>query len=129
MYISRLAFHTVPGKTHAVEQHLLQMREMLVKAGGTRPRVSRRLLRRAGCRLRAGRAGSGGAGGPAPARHRECGVPSMDATDVRLAHPIPEARGLSARGVTTMGTPALPRSVEGTARAQMEVRLLPEQSP
>ena len=41
MYISRLAFHTVPGKTHEVEQHLLQLREMVVKAGGARPRVSR----------------------------------------------------------------------------------------
>jgi quinol monooxygenase YgiN len=41
MYISRLAFHTVPGKTHEVEQHLLQLREMVLKAGGTRPRVAR----------------------------------------------------------------------------------------
>jgi hypothetical protein len=41
MYISRLAFHTVPGKTHELEQHLLQLREMVVKAGGTQPRVSR----------------------------------------------------------------------------------------
>ena len=41
MYISRLAFHTVPGKTHEVEQHLLQLREMVLKAGGAHPRVSR----------------------------------------------------------------------------------------
>lgn len=41
MYISRLAFHTVPGKTHEVEQRLLQLREMVLKAGGTHPRVSR----------------------------------------------------------------------------------------
>jgi hypothetical protein len=41
MYISRLAFHTVPGKTHEVERHLLQLREMVRKAGGTQPRVSR----------------------------------------------------------------------------------------
>jgi hypothetical protein len=41
MYISRLAFHTAPGKTHEVEHHLLQLREMVVKAGGTMPRVSR----------------------------------------------------------------------------------------
>jgi hypothetical protein len=41
MYISRLAFHTVPGKTHEVEQHLLQLRQMVLKAGGTHPRVSR----------------------------------------------------------------------------------------
>jgi hypothetical protein len=34
MYISRLAFHTMPGKTHEVEQHLLQLREMVLKAGG-----------------------------------------------------------------------------------------------
>jgi len=41
MYISRLAFHTAPGKTHDVEQHLLQLRAMVMKAGGTNPRVSR----------------------------------------------------------------------------------------
>ena len=41
MYISRLAFHTVPGKTHEVEQHLLQLQEMVRKAGGTQPRVAR----------------------------------------------------------------------------------------
>jgi hypothetical protein len=33
MYISRLAFHTVPGKTYEVEKHLLQLREMVLKAG------------------------------------------------------------------------------------------------
>ena len=37
MYISRLAFHTVPGKTHEVEQPLLQLRKMVRKAGGTYP--------------------------------------------------------------------------------------------
>ncbi len=41
MYISRLAFHTAPGKTHEVEHGLLQLREMVIKAGGTKPRVSR----------------------------------------------------------------------------------------
>jgi hypothetical protein len=41
MYISRLAFHTVPGKTHEVEQHLLQLREMVLKAGGSHARVLR----------------------------------------------------------------------------------------
>jgi len=41
MYISRFAFHTMPGKTHEVERHLLQLREMVLKAGGTHPRVSR----------------------------------------------------------------------------------------
>lgn len=41
MYISRLAFHTVPGKTHEVEKHLLQLRGMVLKVGGTHPRISR----------------------------------------------------------------------------------------
>jgi len=41
MYISRLAFHTLPGKTHDVEQGLLQLRAMVVKAGGVRPCVLR----------------------------------------------------------------------------------------
>ena len=41
MYLSRLAFHTVPGKTHEVEQQLQHLREMVLKAGGSRPRVAR----------------------------------------------------------------------------------------
>ena len=51
MYISRLAFHTVPGKTHEVEQHLLQLREMVRKAGGTQPRVHAPILPRSGRRI------------------------------------------------------------------------------
>ena len=41
MYISRLAFHSLPGKTHELEQGLLQLRDMVVKAGGAQPRVLR----------------------------------------------------------------------------------------
>jgi len=41
MYVSRLAFHTVPGKTGAVEQALQQLRTMVAAAGGTEPRILR----------------------------------------------------------------------------------------
>lgn len=41
MYVSRLAFHTLPGKTHEVEEELKQLVDLVAKAGGTRPRVLR----------------------------------------------------------------------------------------
>ena len=41
MYVSRLAFHTLPGKTHEVEQELLKLRDIVVKAGGAEPHVLR----------------------------------------------------------------------------------------
>jgi hypothetical protein len=39
MYVSRLTFHTQPGKTHEVEQELRKLKEMVSKVGGLRPRV------------------------------------------------------------------------------------------
>jgi len=39
MYVSRLTFHTLPGKTQAVEQELHKLKAMVSKAGGLRPRV------------------------------------------------------------------------------------------
>jgi hypothetical protein len=39
MYVSRLLFHTVPGKTREVEQELKKLREMVSAAGGTRARI------------------------------------------------------------------------------------------
>lgn len=39
MYVSRLLFHTVPGKTSEVEQKLKQLREMVSAAGGIRARI------------------------------------------------------------------------------------------
>jgi hypothetical protein len=41
MYVSRLLFHTIPGKTNEVEQQLQKLREMVVKAGGSRPKILR----------------------------------------------------------------------------------------
>ena len=41
MYVSRLAFYTVPGKTGEVEQALGRLRELVEGAGGGRPRVLR----------------------------------------------------------------------------------------
>ena len=41
MYVSRLAFYTVPGRTGDVEQALARLREMVEAAGGGRPRVLR----------------------------------------------------------------------------------------
>lgn len=41
MYVSRLSFHTLPGKTHEVEERLHQLAELVSQAGGIRPRVLR----------------------------------------------------------------------------------------
>jgi hypothetical protein len=41
MYISRLTFHTLPGKTHEVEEKLLTLLTWVKQAGGLRPRVMR----------------------------------------------------------------------------------------
>jgi hypothetical protein len=39
MYISRLLFHTAPGKTGEVEQELKKLREMVTDAGGADARI------------------------------------------------------------------------------------------
>jgi hypothetical protein len=39
MYLSRLTFHTQPGKTHEVEQELGKLAAMVNEVGGLRPRV------------------------------------------------------------------------------------------
>jgi hypothetical protein len=39
MYVSRLLFHTIPGKTREVEQELNKLRDMVSAAGGARPRI------------------------------------------------------------------------------------------
>lgn len=39
MYLSRLTFHTQPGKTHEVEQELGKLVGMVHEVGGLRPRV------------------------------------------------------------------------------------------
>jgi quinol monooxygenase YgiN len=39
MYVSRLTFHTQPGKTGAVEQELRKLAAMVREVGGLRPRV------------------------------------------------------------------------------------------
>ncbi|HEY7322719.1 MAG TPA: hypothetical protein VIE89_34585 [Candidatus Binatia bacterium] len=41
MYVSRLTFHTLPGKTKEVEQKLMQLREWVTDAGGLTPKVMR----------------------------------------------------------------------------------------
>ena len=41
MYVSRLMFHTHPGKTDEVEAKLKQLEELVSTAGGGRPRVLR----------------------------------------------------------------------------------------
>ena len=41
MYVSRLTFHTQPGKTFATEQELHKLMAMVNKVGGLRPRVLR----------------------------------------------------------------------------------------
>jgi predicted ATPase len=39
MYVSRLLFHTIPGKTGEVEKELKKLREMVKEAGGDGARV------------------------------------------------------------------------------------------
>jgi hypothetical protein len=39
MYVSRLLFHTIPGKTGEVEQELKKLRDMVRSAGGAQGRV------------------------------------------------------------------------------------------
>lgn len=39
MYLSRLSFHTVPGKTGEVERGLQRLRDMVAAAGGAKPRI------------------------------------------------------------------------------------------
>ena len=39
MYVSRLLFHTIPGKTSEVEKELKKLREMVMAAGGNHARV------------------------------------------------------------------------------------------
>ena|SRR5215831_14722000 len=41
MYVSRLTFHTLPGKTHAVEQALHTLLTLVGQVGGGRPRILR----------------------------------------------------------------------------------------
>jgi hypothetical protein len=41
MYVSRLTFHTQPGKTGEVEQELRKLVAMIGEVGGLRPRVLR----------------------------------------------------------------------------------------
>jgi len=41
MNVSRLAFHALPGKTDEVEEQLKKLRDLVVAAGGTKPRILR----------------------------------------------------------------------------------------
>jgi quinol monooxygenase YgiN len=41
MYVSRLTFHTHPGKTHEVEQELQKLLALVGEVGGQHPRVLR----------------------------------------------------------------------------------------
>ena len=41
MYLSRLTFHTLPGKTHEAEEKLMTLVNWVENAGGLRPRVMR----------------------------------------------------------------------------------------
>ena len=47
MYVSRLTFHTTPGKTHEVEQELLKLMAMVSRAGGV-PRGDAESIRELG---------------------------------------------------------------------------------
>jgi hypothetical protein len=39
MYLSRFAFHTMPGKSGEVEEHLKKLCELVAATGGSKPRI------------------------------------------------------------------------------------------
>lgn len=41
MYVSRLTFHTLPGKTQEAERKLATLRQWVQEAGGVNPRIMR----------------------------------------------------------------------------------------
>ena|SRR3990172_7270905 len=41
MYVSRLSFHSLPGRADEVEQALRKLQDMAMAAGGGRPRILR----------------------------------------------------------------------------------------
>ena len=41
MYLSRLAFHSIPGKTHDVQERLKKLKEMVAASGAARCRILR----------------------------------------------------------------------------------------
>ena len=41
MYVSRLNFYSVPGKTHELEEQLGRLLQLVAKFGGDKPRVLR----------------------------------------------------------------------------------------
>lgn len=41
MYVSRLTFHTLPGRTQEVEERLMTLLKWVENAGGLKPRVMR----------------------------------------------------------------------------------------
>ena len=41
MYVSRLTFHTLPGKTNEVAEELHKLCAMVAQVGGVRPRILR----------------------------------------------------------------------------------------
>lgn len=41
MYVSRLTFYTLPGKTDAMEQELMTLARWVDQVGGTKPRIMR----------------------------------------------------------------------------------------
>lgn len=41
MYVSRLSFHSLPGRADEVEQSLKKLADMAMSAGGSKPRILR----------------------------------------------------------------------------------------
>ena len=97
MYVSRLLFHTIPGKTGEVEKELKKLSEMVRAAGGNGPRV-----------LHTHFASLGAADAvfeqEAPdfqtleatdsPTDQQPGLPELEPSNVQLANAVPEARGL-----------------------------------
>src|SRR3972149_1593552 len=41
MYVSRLSFHSLPGRANDAERSLMKLQDMVLAAGGSKPRILR----------------------------------------------------------------------------------------
>jgi hypothetical protein len=97
MYVSRLLFHTIPGKTGEVEKELKKLREMVRAAGGNGARVLHtpfRLARRSRRGVRTRSTGPPDTRATDSAIDRQPGLPELEPAHVEPAHAVSQARGL-----------------------------------
>ena len=105
MYVSRLLFHTVPGKTGEVEQELKKLRDMVRSAGGAQGRVLHTHFASPGAPDAVFRTGSARplrVGRTDQKAHKQRRLPDAESPNVRSAHPIAEAGSLHRRGLNSL---------------------------